>query len=649
MYAAPRFGSPWDKALASPESLLEPRCRSRVALDEDSLHDYDAIKYEVNLSVDFSSHSITAWVGMQLRAEDTPLSVVHARLSHELSADSVDSPHGVSEVVQLESDSVIVTLAQAMAPGDTSWIWFGYHGTPGIVDSWGGLRFAEAQLWRPQICFSMGDGLNLDPPPANYAWLPSFADPTDKVAWEAWIRVPTGKTVTSGGVRVDTVSNADSTTTWHYLLQEPVSTYLLFLAVSDYTIYEQRPSGPLIEHFVYPSRMAAAQTHFEHLPQVLDGFVERFGDYPFGRAGFAMTRLGDMEHATCVSHVDASVVASYQYDWLLFHELSHQWWGNSVTLGDWRDLWLNEGFATYCEALGMEIIGGEESYQDYVTTDLFPAGRSATDSYSIYDPDVYWGATVYQKGACVMHMLRRVMGDSLFFTAWRDYGGRFSYTNAVTADWQQVCEEHYGESLDWFFQPWVYGTRYPRYRVTSTFSDILEVRIEQIQSTGTYFRMPVVLELMGFDSSTARITVWAEAEPMSFEAAILPADSIPIFPWQVHRLDPDESILKTVEYVYVVAAEESRPEVPLGFGIESVSPNPFNSATSVTYTLDRTAEVNLTVFDLLGRSVSEIPLGRQGAGNHKYTLELADQAAGIYFIALEIPHAIQVKKAVLLK
>jgi aminopeptidase N len=248
----------------------------------------------------------------------------------------------------------------------------------------------QASGWRPQIAWSMGDGLALDPPPGNYNWLPSYADPTDKTVWEAWFTVPSSRAVSSGGVRVDTLNIGDGTTTWHYRLDQPVSTYLLFVAISDYRIMVQRESNPCIENFIYPSCWNQAQIDFSNVPTVIDSFAARFGTYPFERFGYAMTRtLGDMEHATCVCHYDGDVVGNLANEWILYHEMSHMWWGDWVTCGDWRDLWLNEGFATYCEPLSMEMLYGRDAYRNYMRDHLFHDALTTTENFPIYDPDYY--------------------------------------------------------------------------------------------------------------------------------------------------------------------------------------------------------------------------------------------------------------------
>ncbi len=651
VWAAPRQVSHWGTAPANSELRHKLRTAPR-SLDEDSLHRYDVLKIEPHLRVDLDGTTLSGYTLSELVASQIPLSQVDLRFTHSLTIDSVwaDGGHQAT-LTSLGTDSIQVHLQPAPALHDTVRIGIAYHGNPATIDGWGGYRWGQAAGWQPQIAFSMGDGLNLDPPPANYNWIPSYADPTDKTLWEAWFRVPSNRVVSSNGLRIDTLNNNDGTTTWHYRLDQPVSTYLLSIAVSDYMIMVQRESNPLIENFVYPSRITQAQTHFANVPTVLDSFTARFGPYPFQRFGYTMTRIGDMEHATSVYHADFTVVGNHNWDWLLCHEMSHQWWGDWVTCGDWRDLWLNEGFATYCEALSMEALYGRDGYQNRVETDLFPTALGTNENFPIYDPDYYWGATVYEKGACVMHMLRQLLGDSAFFQAWREYGQEHAFGNAITADWQHKLEEHYGSSLQWFFDEWVYtGTRYPQYRVELRSTDVGEVdlRLMQQQSTGTLFRMPMDVQFVNRAGDTSRIVLWTDA--ISDQIWRLgPSDST-FRPWpRSVTIDPDEKMLKTVTYADYLSVEPSTPVLPRTFAISFVSPNPFNSTAIIRFELPKSSPVRLRVFDILGRELMSRNLGTMIAGRHEISWDGSNAASGVYLFRLEIHNESRVAKAVLLK
>jgi aminopeptidase N len=359
---------------------------------------------------------------------------------------------------------------------------------------------------------------------------------------------------------------------------------------------------------------------------------------------YAMTTFGDMEHATCVHHHQGTVVGSHTYDWLLAHEMAHMWWGDWVTLGEWEDLWLNEGFASYCEALAMEHLHGSESYIDYVVSDLMNPYLSSGETFPMYDPQNYWSYTVYEKGGCVMHMLRQLLGDSVFFNAWSNYGEAHAYDIAVTADWQQELEAASGQDLDWFFQSWVYGWGYPRYyySIYRNYYDpeLVYVYIRQTQTTQTYFRMPIELRFNYSDESDTLVTIWNEATPQELIPVHVSDDFVSV------DFDPNNN---TLCRAWVEAASDELPSMPGDFYFSGAYPNPFNSTTTFEFNLPGSAEVRLRIFDILGREVTTLSGGRMPPGNGRIRWQAAELPSGIYFAHLEAGTHSAVTKVILLK
>ena len=610
------------------------------ALD-DSLHQFNVLKIWSDLTFNLNNPGIAGSARLRMAFDETPLPRVDLKLVNSLSIDSVTSTtHTVDSVGRQGLDSLQIYLSPSLQLGDTADITIFYHGTPSIIDGWGGMFFAQAAGWRPQICYTLGDALDLDPPPANFAWLPSFADPNDKVEWEAWLHVPPGKVGVSAGVRVDSTLNPDSSSTWHYRLDQPVSTYLVFVSVSEYEIMIQRESNPVIENFVYPSRVTQAQVHFQPVPECIDAFSANFGPFVFDRFGYNMARNGDMEHATSVSHYDGAVVSNRSWDWILFHEMSHHWWGDWVTCADWRDLWLNEGFATYCEALGMEWVYGEQSFRDYMRTDLQPAARNAGNVSTIYDPDYYWGAIVYEKGGCVLHMLRWVMGDSLFFEAMRDYGQQYAFSTATTVDFQAVCEAHYDSTLQWFFDKWVFeGTGYPQYQVIYDAAHSVSLTVNQLQQT-TYFAMPIEIAKYVEDAIITD-TVWVIPD----NNGSWTTNDIGLF--DSIRIDPRGWLLKTATHEDITEVEDFTA-TPDSFELSAAYPNPFNPTLTIAYVSPRPQPVTMRAYNVQGQLAVE-KTALASAGSNTLVWNAENQASGVYLIQLSTQTEMRAVKAVLLK
>ena len=240
-----------------------------------------------------------------------------------------------------------------------------------------------------------------------------------------------------------------------------------------------------------------------------------------------------MEHQTMTS-LGASIIGSERSSGqgVIAHELAHQWWGDFVTMKSWRDIWLNEGFASYAEVL---------FFERYLNLD---AGQLMSESYDDGKLDGQLGGTVtaenldnpfddrgaiYDKGAWVLHMLRHILGDERFFAALKEYARRFAFGNAATADFQHVCEQFYGGSLEWFFQQWIYAPGRPVYKISTEISPpdaqgnyAVKLTIKQKQShtipgrQERVYIMPLDVTVHYADGSSEIRAVWNDSRRQSF-------------------------------------------------------------------------------------------------------------------------------------
>ena len=196
-----------------------------------------------------------------------------------------------------------------------------------------------------------------------------------------------------------------------------------------------------------------------------------------------------MEHQTLTSMGGHS-------QWLIAHELGHQWWGDLVTCASFHHIWLNEGFARYSEAIWEEAYNGVDAYNEYWQSHAYYGPGTVFVEEPNTVSQIFNGNLTYNKAGWVGHMLRGVMGDSLFFATLQSYASNDSlaYGAATTENFQAVSEDVYGLDLDEFFQQWIYGDYYPRYGVAWEMldTDELIVTIEQMQSW-QYFNMPIDL------------------------------------------------------------------------------------------------------------------------------------------------------------
>jgi hypothetical protein len=301
----------------------------------------------------------------------------------------------------------------------------------------------------------------------------------------------------------------------------------------------------LIEHFVFPEHASFAEEDLSITPTAIRVLSDLFGPYPFPDEKYGHTIFpwgGAMEHQTNTSYGSGLITGGHHYDYILVHELAHQWWGDMTSPADWRDIWLNEGFASYSEALWAESEGGFQDYRDY----MVESQRVSDPSGPLYDPLVLFdGNTVYNKGAWAVHMLRGVLGDSLFYAALNEYRARTAYRSTTTAEFQSIVEDIAHRNMDWFFNSWIYGIDRPEYEVSYLATGTAElpavaVHIDQIQTQTSFFPMPLELrvDLAGGGSTTKKI--WHDPTHLDVEFDLPAAPSRVI-------VDPNDWILKDVK------------------------------------------------------------------------------------------------------
>ena len=390
----------------------------------------------------------------------------------------------------------------------------------------------------------------LSEPIGARTWWPCKDSPHDKAdSVDVLVRVPHWMVATSNGLLAETVDHGDATRTFHWVHRYPITTYLVSVTATNFVRIEDwyhwgRQDPLLLEHFVYPEKLDAAIEDFSITGPAIGVFEDLFGPYPFPDEKYGHSLFpwgGAMEHQTNTSYGANLVRGDHAYDWILVHEVGHQWWGDMTSPADWRDIWLNEGFASYCEALWFEHLYGFEGLRDY----MVEVQRVNDPSGPIYDPDyLFDGNTVYNKGAWAVHMLRGVLGDEMFYDALAAYRAETEYRSTTTAEFQSIVEDVAGQDLDWFFVPWIYGINRPHYEVSfASFEEdegyAVAVHLEQTQTGWGFFPMPVDLEIELAGGGAVRKRVFNDPDRLDFEFLLgSPATAVAV--------DPDDWILKEV-------------------------------------------------------------------------------------------------------
>lgn len=508
----------------------------RLFLLEDQAHDFDVLHYEFDWKLDFAAQWIEGKAGVTLRSlSATDRITLH--LVDDMHVTGITQDQTPVSFVH-QNDLLDIYPLQILNPDDELTVTIFYSGMPQS-----GLNFTfhgeDPIIW------------SLDEPIGARQWFPCYDVPSDKATVKMHITVADDMVVASNGDLLGVVSNPDQTKTYTWEENYPISTYLISIAATNYEtfsdVYTSDSETMEVLFYAYPEHLTQAVEDFSVTVPMIEFYADVFGEYPFLDEKYGMAEIpgnASMEHQTCTSLSSRLVTGTHQYDYIIAHELAHQWWGDLVTLTDWADIWLNEGFATYSDALWVENLYGFEGLKSRMTDfrHIYFNYHEGED-HPIYDPPSghLFCVIEYEKAAWVLHMLRFVVGEDNFWEILREYANLYAYSNASTEDFRAVCEQIHGAGLGWFFDQWIFGAGYPTYQFGWGASSQNEVRVvvNQIQEDFPLFRMPVELAFV-FPSGTIKKVVWVEGENNRFQFDFSEEPLSVLF-------DPDSWILCEVE------------------------------------------------------------------------------------------------------
>ena len=343
-------------------------------------------------------------------------------------------------------------------------------------------------------------------------WFPCFDFPNERFTSEIIVTVPREWTTVSNGKLLSSTEKGPNTT-YHWSQDKPHPTYLMSLVAGQYTEIRDDWNGVPIIYYSPPGREEDTRRAFDKTPKMMQFFVEKIGvPYPwdkYSQVTVADFIFGGMENTSATTMTDTLLHdgrahLDYSSDSIVAHELAHQWWGDLLTCRDWSHGWLNEGFATYFDLLFKEHDLGVDEFRYGVYQDANTYIREDSNRYrrpivsNVYNQPVdLFDRHLYEKGGLVLHMLRAVLGDQLFWKALRHYCLKHQGASVTTEDLQRAIEEATGQNLDWFFHQWVYKGGHPNLKVTYTWDDetsTAKLAVSQTQAVDeltSLFRMPV--------------------------------------------------------------------------------------------------------------------------------------------------------------
>ncbi len=351
-----------------------------------------------------------------------------------------------------------------------------YSGTP-IIEAgkgkWGGVHFKN------DLMFNMGVGFYNPNISAGSYWFPCYDHPSDKAKYTINIKVADSLTVAASGKLISEKKIDGGLKEFLWQGDVPAATYMLSFAIGKLETISI--AGTSVPNLIYAksNSVEKAKSGLKLLPKMIDCFTKNYGEYPFEKVGYVLTPIGSMEHQTMIAIDENVLTPSDPSSKIAAHELAHSWFGGSVTPLDFRDAWLNEGFATFSEALWLEYLASEtpeeaslkfkgkilQNAYSFTGSSSSNAKNSPLYNFSHSDLSNY-PELIYDKGAVVVAMLREELGDSLFFGGIKHYLKKNKLSNINTAILKKDLEEFAGRDITQFFEQWIYGACFPQVELT---------------------------------------------------------------------------------------------------------------------------------------------------------------------------------------
>ncbi|HKJ82294.1 MAG TPA: M1 family aminopeptidase, partial [Ignavibacteriaceae bacterium] len=605
----------------------------------------DATYYKLNLLINYDARNIDGIVTVSFKSNSTNLTSFNLDLQNTLVVDSVKmNGNKLSFSRPPAKAQLVITLPSALSLNQEESVDIYYQGNP-ASSGFGSFTFSNDGNGGKTI-------YTLSEPYGASDWWPCKDTPADKVdSSDVWMTVENGLKAVSNGALEEVVDNGNGTHTFKWKNSYPIAQYLISMAIADYAEYDtyykySATDSMLISNYIWRNSFNSNTTGvLDLVADMIKIFSDRFGQYPFlkekyGNAQFGWS--GGMEHQTITS-------AGIFTENLLVHELGHQWFGDKITCKTWNDIWLNEGFATYCQAVYYEAKYGRGSYDSFINNEMRIAKNDSINSVFVNDISsvnrIFKSETSYAKGALVLHMLRGVVGDSTFFKILRTYNNdpRYAFNSASTSDFKAIADSVSVTDLTYFFNEWVYGVDYPRYSYGWNYANAgggmynVTIKINQEQrSNPRFFIMPIQLKITT-DVGDTTVTVFNNKSDQEFSILVMGEPSRLVF-------DPDNFILKDLTFT-----ELPKQIIPNQYQLEQNYPNPFNPVTTIRYYIPHITKVKLTVTDELGRLVKTLVDKEQTFGNYSIPFNGNGLASGVYYYTLKTDNFSQTKKMLLLK
>ena len=457
--------------------MLLAICCSAMANSPDTRSDsIDIIHTDLKIDVShFSTKVLYGQADINFYAKVNNVSYIRLDLLM-LTVDSVKA--GTSSLSYSYDDSVIsISLPSSMSIYQQQTVSIFYHGTPiQMPGDFGGF------YWDNLYAFNIGVSFLAEPHNYGKVWFPCFDNFVERCTFHFAVTTDSSRRAMCNG-HFDSVSiDPSHSQTWYWTMADSIPSYLASMSVSNYAVLQDTIAalnGTLpIMLAARPSDTTNLKRSFTHLKNAISIFENRFGPYEFNRVGYCVVPFtaGAMEHATNISYMQALVNGNTVYENVMAHELSHHWFGDLATCDNESEMWMNEGWARYCEEIFYEGLYGEDHYKIDIRDNHEDVIRMAHIADSAYWPPsgmpsklTYSNYSVYEKGADRVHTLRGYMGDSLFFHCLKGYLQEYKFSAVNSYKMRDYLASCSGlANINDFFSDWIFDGGFPDFSIEQT-------------------------------------------------------------------------------------------------------------------------------------------------------------------------------------
>ncbi len=433
-------------------------------------NDIDVTHYEIHLNeFNIDEKSLDASATITLTALND-IETIELNLRSLTVTSVVSEEINVKEFSQ-KDDVLTISLASTLSKDNEVSLTINYEGKT-FNENWGGVH------WSADYVYNLGVGFDSQPHNLGKTWFPCIDNFSDKASYDLYITIPEAMISSCGGILSGSVNNDNGTKTDHWIVNQEIPTYLMSFAFGDFVLWEETYQGierdiP-IHVYAKPNQIEKVAGTFANIKEIAAFYEDKFGPYPLNRIGYVSTNLGCMEHVDNIALASPLINgnATFDNESLIAHEMSHAWFGDKVTCATAEDMWLNEGFATFCNFYYLTELYGENVFIDYMNElidNVILSAHQKEGFIPLNDMplDLTYGTTVYDKGAAVVNTMMNYLGRETFNAVMKQYIEKFAFKTASSEDLRDAVSEFSGVDMTDFFDTWVFTAGSPVYSVKS--------------------------------------------------------------------------------------------------------------------------------------------------------------------------------------